>query len=169
MQWMETDPAVLWTKASGLFMPVLYNPNSLFIATVSDSFLDGVTVSPESGGTTIFGHTVSDLQSSVAVSADNKITGTLKFVDSGALAHDWGEGYFLVLKWSGIDAGATSLKVGLEPSVSSGMVEAINDPDHNGVFKITSKNVQKFKVIVSNSAHATVQTFDLSGLTLQEA
>ena len=35
MQWMETDPAVLWTKASGLFMPVLYNPNSLFIATVS--------------------------------------------------------------------------------------------------------------------------------------
>lgn len=36
MQWMETDPAVLWTKASGLFMPVLYNPNSLFIATVTD-------------------------------------------------------------------------------------------------------------------------------------
>lgn len=37
MQWMETDPAVLWTKASGLFMPVLYNPNSLFIATVSEA------------------------------------------------------------------------------------------------------------------------------------
>lgn len=34
MQWMETDPAVLWTKASSLFMPVLYNPNSLYIATV---------------------------------------------------------------------------------------------------------------------------------------
>lgn len=34
-QWVENDPAVLWTKASGLFMPVLYNPNSLFIATVS--------------------------------------------------------------------------------------------------------------------------------------
>ena len=33
-QWCETDPAVLWTKASSLFMPVLYNPNSLFIATV---------------------------------------------------------------------------------------------------------------------------------------
>lgn len=36
MQWMETDPAVLWTKASGLFMPVLFNPYSLYIATVSD-------------------------------------------------------------------------------------------------------------------------------------
>ena len=32
-QWMEKDPAVLWTKASGLFIPVLYNPNSLWIAT----------------------------------------------------------------------------------------------------------------------------------------
>lgn len=35
-QWMEKDPAVLWTKASGLFMPVLYNPNALFIATVTE-------------------------------------------------------------------------------------------------------------------------------------
>lgn len=37
MQWMETDPAVLWTKASSLFMPVLYNPNSLFIAGTVDT------------------------------------------------------------------------------------------------------------------------------------
>jgi hypothetical protein len=37
MQWMETDPAVLWTKASGLFMPVLYNPNSLFVASVTET------------------------------------------------------------------------------------------------------------------------------------
>lgn len=35
-QWMEKDPAVLWTKASGLFMPVLYNPASLFVATVDE-------------------------------------------------------------------------------------------------------------------------------------
>lgn len=34
-QWMENDPAVLWTKASALYMPLLYNPNSLFVATVS--------------------------------------------------------------------------------------------------------------------------------------
>lgn len=36
-QKMEWDPAVLWTKASSLFMPVLYNPNSLFIGTVIDT------------------------------------------------------------------------------------------------------------------------------------
>lgn len=34
-QWIENDPTVLWTRASGLFMPVLYNPNSLWIASVT--------------------------------------------------------------------------------------------------------------------------------------
>lgn len=34
-QWFEQDPHVLWTKASALFMPVLYNPDSLFIASVT--------------------------------------------------------------------------------------------------------------------------------------
>ena len=36
-QWAEKDPAVVWTKASGLFMPVLYNPNSLYVATVTET------------------------------------------------------------------------------------------------------------------------------------
>lgn len=34
-QWFEQDPHVLWTKASALFMPVLFNPDSLFIAGVT--------------------------------------------------------------------------------------------------------------------------------------
>lgn len=34
-QWAENDPAVVWTKASALFMPVLYNPNALWIATAT--------------------------------------------------------------------------------------------------------------------------------------
>ena len=36
-QWAEKDPAVVWTKASGLFMPVLFNPNSLYVATVKET------------------------------------------------------------------------------------------------------------------------------------
>ena len=36
-QWSEKDPAVLWTKASALYMPVLYSPDSLWIATVSET------------------------------------------------------------------------------------------------------------------------------------
>lgn len=35
-QWHTDDPAETWTKASGLFMPVLFDPNSLFIAKVTD-------------------------------------------------------------------------------------------------------------------------------------
>lgn len=34
-QWIENDPTVLWTKASGLFMPVLFDPYSLWIATIT--------------------------------------------------------------------------------------------------------------------------------------
>lgn len=47
-QWTENDPAVLWTKASGLFMPVLYNPSSLYIATVINA--DGTDLSELSIG-----------------------------------------------------------------------------------------------------------------------
>jgi hypothetical protein len=31
-QFIKEDPAILWTKASTLYVPVLYNPNSLYIA-----------------------------------------------------------------------------------------------------------------------------------------
>ena len=36
-QWSEKDPAVLWTKASTLFIPVLYNPTSLYIGTATET------------------------------------------------------------------------------------------------------------------------------------
>ena len=39
-QWTENDPAVLWTKASSLFIPVIFAPNTLYIATVTAG--DGV-------------------------------------------------------------------------------------------------------------------------------
>lgn len=126
------------------------------------------TLSPESGTSTVFGHTVSDLQTDVAVNATtNKITGTLNYVDSGALATDWGEGYFLVLKWSGLDEHTDKLWVGLNPSEGSGLIECFDDPDRNGVFKITDKDKQKFVLIQGAEGYGnTRQTFDLSGLTL---
>lgn len=36
-QWTEKDPAVLWTKASTLFMPVLFNPYGLWVASVTET------------------------------------------------------------------------------------------------------------------------------------
>ena len=48
-QYSEKDPAVIWTKASALFIPVLYNPNSLFIATTTDSLATpSITTKPSS-------------------------------------------------------------------------------------------------------------------------
>lgn len=107
------------------------------------------------------------MQTNIEVGEDS-ITGTLHKLTSGSLVDTWGEGYFLALKWSDIDANATSLMVGLNPSVSSGMIEGINDPDHNGVFKITNKDTQKFRIMVSGTKGQTYLDFDLSGLTLEE-
>ena len=168
MQWMETDPAVLWTKASSLFMPVLYSPDSLFIATVADDFLDAATIAPNGQSVDMWGTLVSAVQSADTAVANGAVTGTLYKQTSGQLVTDWGEGYFLSLKWSGIDPKATSLKVGLEPSAGTGLVEAIDDNDKWIVVHLTNKNIQKFKLVLSDGVHARVQELDLSGLTLAE-
>ena len=110
------------------------------------------------------------MQSDITVT-NGKVTGTLKFIEGGlAPGVLEGDGYFLALKWNDPAAGATSLKVGLVPS-SSGMdlVECIDDPDRNGVFKITDKNNQIVKLVQSGGGRVCIQELDLSGLILQEA
>ena len=106
------------------------------------------------------------MQSDIQVGA-NAITGTLKYLDEGALVDTWGAGNFIALKFSDIPATATSVKVGLDPSQSSGLVEIINDPDKNGAFKVTS-TTQKFKVVVTDGTNTKTTVYDLSGLTLLE-
>lgn len=172
-QWMEKDPAVLWTKASSLFMPVLYNPNSLFIATVDDdSFMADLTVTADATNASYpwTDKHPSDFQTSIAV-ANGKVTGTLKFIEGGLSPAGplSGDGYFLALKWTDPDTSkVTSLKVGLEPSEGTGLVECIDDPDRNGVFKVTNKNVQKVVLIQSDGNNVNKQTLDLSQLTLED-
>lgn len=51
-QYIENDPAELWTKASGLFMPVLYDPYSLWIATVTTTAGTNTQGGNTGGGTT---------------------------------------------------------------------------------------------------------------------
>ena len=63
----------------------------------------------------------------------------------------------------------TSVKVGMDPSQGSGLQEIIGDPDMNGVFKVTDKNAQVFKVVITDGHAKRVQTFDLSELTLNDA
>ena len=111
------------------------------------------------------GKKASDLQSNVVVSG-NKITGTLNFIEgglaeSGPLA---GDGYFLALRWNDPAENITSLKIGLVPSASNmAQVEAIDDTDRNGVFKITDTS-QKILFTLSDGENTKVQTFDISGL-----
>ncbi len=73
----------------------------------------------------------------------------------------------MALKFIDIPADATSVKVGLNPSVSSGLVEIINDPDKNGAFKVTDKEGQKFRVVTTTPNGQTSKEYDLSGLILE--
>ena len=126
-------------------------------------------VQAEKGTVTLFGTKVSNMQSNVVV-ADGSITGTLKFI-SGGLAQSGplaGDGNFLALKF--IDNNAVdpeSIKVGLVPSASNMDLIPL-DSDMNGVFKITGSLNQKLKVVTTKNGISKTQSFDLSGLTLEE-
>lgn len=115
----------------------------------------------------MFDVNVSSLQSGVAVNGD-KITGTLKFMkaDNG-ITSVWGKGNFLCLDFSATDWTAySSVKVGLDNSQGSGLAELINDPDKNGLFKITNKDTQRLMVVTTSAdgKKKHVDYYDLSGL-----
>ena len=139
--------------------------------SIMSTLMDDVTVEPEAGTTVSpwdATKKVSDMQEDIIVGED-KITGVLKFVKggiapSGILA---GDGYFLALKFSDVDASATSKKVGLVPSAGSGLVEL--DSDMNVFMKISDINSQIFEVVITDGTRSGVQKFDLSGLELKRA
>lgn len=123
----------------------------------------------ESGSTVLFGKAVSDLQENVVV-ADGTITGTLKYVtgytefsSDPALQ----EGNYLAVNLANNDYSQfSSVRIGLDPSAGSGLVEIIEDPDKNGVFRVSNTS-QKFKIVsTSVDGIENTQEFDLSGLTL---
>ena len=124
------------------------------------------------GDVSLWGTPVSDIQTDVEVdNTDRAITGTLTYIDSGALVDKWGAGYFLALdlnktanKWENY----TSVKIGMDPSESSGLIEIIDDPDKAGVFKVTDKDTQVFKIVATDGTYTVTQTFDLSELVLLE-
>lgn len=122
-----------------------------------------VTPSAPNGNTDYWGTKASEIQTSVAI-ANGKITGTLHKLTSGALVEGWGEGYFLALKFTKDNAKASSIKVGLRPSLSSGLVEL--DADMDGVFKITDKDAQDFEILCSDGNVSYSIILDLSELVL---
>ena len=131
-------------------------------------FLSALSLEPMSGSDTVFGHTVSDLQTNVAVMGQY-VTGKLKYVSEGSLPTTWGAGNFFAFDLSGNDFdGFTSVKVGLDPSPGSGLVEIIDDPDKNGTCKVTDKNTQKFVIEATTDGGFTHRReYDLSGLVVE--
>ena len=94
----------------------------------------------------------------------NTISGKLKKLTSGSLPSYWGEGYFLALKFDDVDLTNTTVMVGLNPSVSSGLVAL--DSDKNGAFKITDKDNQVFVIEYTKGGIVQHRAYDLSGLVL---
>ena len=158
------------------FAKVAYNVTDFDANDTTDEILDkisggvifgssNVTPASPTASKEYWGTKVSTMQTSISI-ANGAITGTLHKLTSGQLVTDWGEGYFLALKFTKDNANATSIKVGLRPSVSSGLVEL--DADMDGVFKITNKDNQVFVIQVSDGEVTYTKTYDLSGLTLDE-
>ena len=109
---------------------------------------------------------MTDIQEDVIISG-NAIKGKLKYLDNGAIASQWGNGYFMALDLSANDfTDLTSVKVGMSPSAGSGHVEIINDPDKNGVFKVSNRFNQKFVITQTDGTNTRTQSYDLSQLEL---
>jgi hypothetical protein len=97
------------------------------------------------------------------------IDGNLYFIEgglaqSGPLA---GDGYFLAVKfncesWSDYD----DVRVGLDPSAGTDLVSIIDDPDKNGVFKVSNTS-QVFKVVATDGTDTVTKTYSLAGLVLE--
>lgn len=134
------------------------------IKTVGLTFVE-LTVAASAAGP-YWGHTVASLQENIAVE-DGAVSGTLKYVSSGTLANDWGPGNFIALAFSDADSKATKHRVGLKPSVSSGLVEL--DSDMDAVIKVTDKIAQNLVVESTDGVRRHRTVYDLSQLVCQEA
>ena len=128
-----------------------------------------VTVTAEQQSASVFEVPVSDLQAADVAVTGNAITGTIKYLTGdNAITRVWGQGNFLCLHftaedWSEFD----SVMVGLAPSAGSGLKDIKDDPDHNGIFKISNKYEQQFKIVRTKSGVSSTEFYTLSGLTLE--
>ena len=119
--------------------------------------LKDVTITPAAQTNEYWGTLVSAMQSDDLAIANGKITGTLKYVASGALVTDWGENHFMALKFSDPNE-ADAVKVGIKNP-------AALDADMDAVIAVHD-TTKPLKVIVEKGGVSHTQEYDLSGLTL---
>lgn len=106
------------------------------------------------------------MQENVAVSEGN-LTGTLKYLTSGQLVTDWGEGYFLAVGFDDFSTGLTyaNVKVGLHNSAGSGLVTL--DSDKDAVLHITDPVNQKLMAVQTDpeTGESYTQYWNLDTIT----
>ena len=112
-----------------------------------------------------WGHTVASLQENVAVE-DGAVEGTLKYVSEGSLPTTWGPGNFIALAFSGADSTATKHRVGVKPSMGSGI--GTLDSDMDAVIKITDPILQNLIVESTDGKRVHRAVYDLSKLVCQK-
>ena len=136
------------------------------IAVVTVSALAQVEVTADAQSDELYGVQVSAIQKDDVTVAPGAITGTLIYqpngmAQSGPLA---GAGYFMGLKFDATWANYTSVKIGLDPTAGTGLVEIKNDDTHTAALKLTNKNTQKLVVVATNGTDTREERYDLSGL-----
>lgn len=104
------------------------------------------------------------MQSGLAVS-EGAFTGTLKYLTSGQLVTDWGEGYFIAVGFDGFSTGLTyeNVQVGLYPSAGSGLVTL--DSDKDAVLHITDPKQKIMSVQTDSEGNSFTQYWELDKLT----
>lgn len=110
----------------------------------------------------LFGLTVSDLQSNVAISG-NAITGTLHYIEdySTAFSGDEAEGNYLAIHASVPDVDDVTITVKVTNPVTL-------DADGICVCRIRDKSTQTITVVASKEGYASVtKVYTLSGLTCE--
>ena len=131
-------------------------------ATGNSGELRGPTVIAGTSSGSIFGTNVADFQSNINI-ANNAITGTVSYLDSGDIANYWGNGYFLALHFDNVDNVAPeNITVAGTPL----------DADLEGVWLIGQERDDELKkaskitiVTTDGEGHELSQDYDLTGLT----
>lgn len=150
----------------------LANSADVINALAGYKSIEDINVQPEKANATFpwTDKTPADMQSKIVV-ADGAITGTLKYIEGGLSPAGplSGSGNFLALKF--VDPNkADTVEVGLVPSAGTGFVPL--DEDMNAVFKVAGiyeGKQQVLKVKTTVGSVVKVQTYDLTGLTLNQS
>ncbi|MBR1627839.1 MAG: hypothetical protein IJ679_01060, partial [Lachnospiraceae bacterium] len=125
----------------------------------------------------VYGAKVSDLQSSDTTLTNGAFSGTLKWyqpTSNTELSTYWGEGYFLAVKFTGIEGitakGGSITNVGVFPNVDNVRPDVVPVTEgETGAFKVTNPEEQYLKVEWKTSDSSTgthVDSYSLEGLSL---